>query len=364
MRSIFSGSSSWPKSDGRPLHRPQLAALLVHADDEPAALLAQIALPGGIHAVGQLGVALVDLGEIVGDEVLVLHRVARQIDARHFAHLPRPQAGGVDDVLGVHRALHGRHIPGSVGPRAKLVHGVAEHDLRALHARALRVRLGGARRVEVAVERIVERPEQSLRIRDRRESGDLLGPDDLGLESHVAVLGALGLEEVEPVRVCREGESPDVVQPAGLAGELLQLAIEADGVALQRGHVGVRVQGVEAARRVPGRARGQLGALDEHHVAPAEAGEVIEHAAPDHPAADHRDPDVGFHDCDPGRQVQHIETAASTDTTVRFGCSPPIDSSILRHGFRFGTAASPSRSSSLRTRYRDDNRRGKHSVRT
>ena len=261
----------------------------------PRPLLAQVALPGRVHAVGQLGVAFEDFGEIVGDEVLVLHRVARQVDAGHRAHLPRPQPRRVDHVPGVDRALLRHHVPASVGTRAKLAHRVAQHDLRTPHARSLRVGLGGARGVEVPVERIVERPEQSLRVRDRGEPGDLVRAHDLGLESHVAVLGALGLEEVEPVGVRREGESPHVVQPAGLAGELFQLAVEPDGVALERRHVGIRVQGVEAPRRVPGRARGQLGALDEHHVAPAEPGEVVEHAAPDHPAADHGDPDVGLH---------------------------------------------------------------------
>ena len=86
-----------------------------------------------------------------------------------------------------------------------------------------------------------------------------------------------------------------MMQPAGLAGELFKLAIEPDRVTLQRGHVGVGVQGVEAARRVPGRTGGQLGALDEHDIAPAEPGEVVKHAAPDHPAPDHRDLHIGFH---------------------------------------------------------------------
>ena len=149
----------------------------------------------------------------------------------------------------------------------------------------------------MTVERIVERPEQSSGVRDRGEPRDLLRPHNLGIEPHVAVLGALRLEEVEAVRVRCEGEPAHVVEPARLAGELLQLAVEPDGVALERRHVGVGVQGVEAARGVPGRAGGELGALDKHRVAPAEPGEVIEHAAPDHPAADHRHPHMGLHDC-------------------------------------------------------------------
>ena len=229
------------------------------------------------------------------NQVLVLHRVAGQVHPRHLPHLPRPQARRVDHVFGVHRALHGHHVPVPAGAGAKLAHRVAQHDLRALHPGALRIRLRGAGGVEVAVQGIVERAEHPGGAGDRREPRDLLRPHDLGVEPHVAMLGPLGLEEVEAVAVRGEGEPADVVQPAGLAGERFELAVEADGVALQRGHVGVGVQGVEAARRVPGRAGGQFGALDEHDVAPAQPGEVVEHAAPHHPAADHRDLYVGWH---------------------------------------------------------------------
>ena len=300
----------------RPVHRPQLAPLLIHADDEAASLLTQVTLPGRVHAVRKLGVALADLRKIVGDEVLVLHRMARQVDAGHLAYLPRPQPRRVDHVLGVHRALDGHHVPASVGARAKPLHRVAQHDLRPPHARPSCIRLGRARRVEVTVERVVERPEQALRVRDRREPRDLLRPHDLGLEPHVAVLGPFGLEEVEAIRVRCEGESTHVMQSAGLAGELLELAIEPDGVALQRGHVGIRVQGVEAARRVPRRARSQLGALDEHHVAPAEPGEVIEHAAPDHPAPDHRNPDMRLHGCSRADAALGVMVCATTPPPI------------------------------------------------
>ena len=147
----------------------------------------------------------------------------------------------------------------------------------------------------MAVERVVEGADHALDVGDGGERPDLGGADDLGVEAHVAVLGALGPQEVQAVLGSGDGEAAHVVQAAGLSGQLLELAVEGDGVALQRGHVGVRVEGVEAARGVPGRARGELGSLDQDHVAPARAGEVVEHAAPDHPAADHCDPNVRLH---------------------------------------------------------------------
>ena len=69
----------------------------------------------------------------------------------------------------------------------------------------------------MAVEGIVERAEQPGGVRDGREPRDLRGSHDLGVEPHVAMLGPLGLEEVQAVAVRRKREPADVVQPAGLA---------------------------------------------------------------------------------------------------------------------------------------------------
>src|SRR3546814_19783871 len=75
------------------------------------------------------------------------------------------------------------------------------------------------------------------------------------------------------------------VDAAGLAGDRLDLLVEVDGVSLQLGDVGIAVEGVHAARGVPGRPGGELAALQQHDVAPAGLGPMIEHAAADRSAA-------------------------------------------------------------------------------
>ena len=128
--------------------------------------------------------------------------------------------------------------------------------------------------------------------------------DDLGLHAEIAAAGMRHLQPVEPLGRVGELQPAGQVQAAGLAGDRLDLLVEADGIGLQLGDVGVAVQRVEAARRMPGRARGQLAPLDQHHVAPAGLGEMIEHRAADDAAADHRDLDMGFHEVAPlGRAI-------------------------------------------------------------
>ena len=86
-----------------------------------------------------------------------------------------------------------------------------------------------------------------------------------------------------------------MVKTAGQARDLLEFAIEADGVALQGRDVGIGVQRVEAARRMPRRARCQVRALDEHDIGPAELRQVVEDTASDNAAADDGHTHVGAH---------------------------------------------------------------------
>ncbi len=148
----------------------------------------------------------------------------------------------------------------------------------------------------MAVQRVVKRADDAVDV--DQAIGHLLHlfrRQDRGVEAHVAVLGAFGLQLVKPGLIVGQGDAADMVQPAGHAGDLFQLLVQADGVALQGGHVGVAVDGVKAARRVPGGAGGQFRPLDQHHIGPAELGQVIQNRAADDAATDDHNAGMGFH---------------------------------------------------------------------
>jgi len=85
------------------------------------------------------------------------------------------------------------------------------------------------------------------------------------------------------------------MQAAGLIADGFELLVELDGVTLQRCHIGVGIEGMEAARRMPGGPGSQLRSLDQQHVLPAELGEVIQNAATDDAAPDDGNLHVGLH---------------------------------------------------------------------
>ena len=106
----------------------------------------------------------------------MLHREDRQLDADHPADLARPQAAGVDDVLGVDRvAALEADVPRPVGALLEPDDRRVLVDLGAGQLGALHVGARDAGRIDVALDRVVQRPDEVLRVHEREEVGRLLG---------------------------------------------------------------------------------------------------------------------------------------------------------------------------------------------
>ncbi|MNV40417.1 hypothetical protein D3C71_1320230 [compost metagenome] len=86
-----------------------------------------------------------------------------------------------------------------------------------------------------------------------------------------------------------------------LAGIGLDLLVELDRVFLQLGDVGVTVDRVHAASRMPGGTGSKLGPLDQNHVRPAEFRQMVEDGTADDTAADHHNPGMALHSNSPVR---------------------------------------------------------------
>ena len=103
----------------------------------------------------------------------MLHGEHGQLDADHPADLARPQAAGVDHVLGVDRlAALEAHVPRPVGPLRQAHHRLVLVDLGAGHLGALDVGPRDPGRVDVPLDRVVQRPDEVLRVEQRE---DVLG---------------------------------------------------------------------------------------------------------------------------------------------------------------------------------------------
>ncbi len=302
----------------RAADRPMLAAMLVGADQQTLAFLPQIGFAIEIDAHGDFAIEPRHRRNVVGDDVLVLHRHDRQLDARHPPHLARPQPAGIDDIIGLDGAVLGDDQPAAIRGLLQLDHGIAQIDLGAPRLGGLGIGVGDAGGIDMPVIGIVERTDETRRVDQGIEFLHLLHRHEIEIELQVARPAALHPEIIHAGLAGREIEEADAVDAADLARFLFQLVIEPHRISLQRGHVGVAIDGVHAAGGMPGRAGGQLRALDQGNVGPTELRQVIEHTDAHHAAADHRHAHMRFHgNWSLGNLESSADSAKRTDPLQR-----------------------------------------------
>ena len=95
------------------LDGPRVGVPLVPAHHQPADLLADVDEVVGVAQRREVGAHALDRPR---DQVLMLHRHDRHLDARKASELVRPDPAGVHDDLGLDRAVVG-HDPRSRGRR-------------------------------------------------------------------------------------------------------------------------------------------------------------------------------------------------------------------------------------------------------
>ena len=261
------------------------AFLLVGPEQQPVALLAQVV---GIVRVAQQREFRPRAGQLrqpLGHQVLVLQRDDGQALANQRRHLAGTVARGVDDDLGLDLALRRAEAPAVAVAR----HGgdrAAAQDRGAQRPRAAGEGLGRLRGVDVAVARIPQAAQQAGGLQRRIAPLQLVGRQHLELEVQRVGDGGDVAVLVEPRRPLRQADRAGDVVVDGAAGQRAQLAVEPRRVALQ---VEQRPGGGEVravAGGVPGRAGGQLVALQQQQVGPALTGEMPQGRAADDAATD------------------------------------------------------------------------------
>jgi hypothetical protein len=167
-------------------------------------------------------------------------------------------------------------------------------DLGAVLAGALGHGLRDVGGVDVAVGRMEDRALQVVGAHQRPAVPDLRGGQPFVLDPHG--LGGGGIEHVfvHAVLRLRHAQVADDVEAGVEAGLGLQRLVEPDRIVVDMAGRVAHVEERQQPRRVPGRARGQLVALDQHHL-PAGFRQVIGDAGAHRAAADDKGSHMGLH---------------------------------------------------------------------
>ena len=104
----------------------------------------------------------------------MLHRKDWQLQPHQAPYLARPEARGVDNMLGSHRALLGDDIPAAILARLQIENGREAVNFRAQFPRRLGIGIRDPRRIDMAFERIVESTDEVFGLSQRKAPHDLV----------------------------------------------------------------------------------------------------------------------------------------------------------------------------------------------
>ena len=209
----------------------------------------------------------------------------------HTGHPPdlgREHAAGVDDDLGLDVAPVGAHAAHPAVADVDPGHPGRGEDPAAAAAGAVGERVGQLRGVEVAVGRQPGGAQHSLGRHQREQLPGLLGRDQLQRQPEGLRPAGLAAQLLQSLLAGGKADAA-ALDPARVElGLVLEPPVEVDRVHHHLGQRDRAAQLPDQAGRVEGRPRGELGALEQDDVVPAELGQVVrQRGAADAAADDH-----------------------------------------------------------------------------
>ena len=252
------GEQLMAKSGGRAILGPEFHVLLIGADQQALALLAQVVFAIAVRNRRQAAVQRRNRVDGFGDEILMLGGDQRQRKARHRRHLAPPEPRRIDHPRRADIALVGAHDPGAIRLRLGACDGRKAVDVRPPRPRPDGIGIGHARRVNIAAIGFKHDAANAVEIDQRVQTLGLIAAHlmevhaiapRLGLLQAQLMLARLGLGQIQ---------AAGLEHAAGLARLCLQLLVKVHGIMLKAADVGAVVQPVNIRRRMPCAARRQL----------------------------------------------------------------------------------------------------------
>jgi hypothetical protein len=262
---------------------PRQGLAFIAPHDQPADLLLEVDQPVG---VAQRRQARLDAVDLLGDHVLVLHRLQRHAHVRHAADLGRPLAGAIDQRLARDLALGGDDAGHAPARRSKAGDGDVLHDHRAVLPGALGERLGEVGRVGLSVGRQERGAEDVRHVHQGPQVLCFLRRDQVHLQPEGMGHGRLAPDLGHALGVAGEPQAPVLLEAGRQPGLGFEALVELDRILEKLRDVGAGAQLADQPGGVKRRAAGELVALQQQHVLRPGAGEMVGGRAADDAAPD------------------------------------------------------------------------------
>ena len=168
-------------------------------------------------------------------------------------------------------------------------------DLRPAIAGAARQSLREVGGLDIAILRMLDRAKDPLNVAERPDLLDLFCAEELHLDADRLRDAGVVVVLVHPVAGAREADVRHLAKAGIEARFFLERLVERDRIFVDLPDRIAEVEQRQETRGMPGRAGGQLLALDQHAVGPALPGEMIERRDANDSSADHHRPRVRSH---------------------------------------------------------------------
>ena len=204
---------------------PRGSALLIGAQKQPVALLAKIDIGLIINSAGQTVWRIGNGLDLFRQQIVMLHRLHRNVKPLHMSHFTRPKPAAIDDMLGVDGPARRVHVPAAIRPLDGFCRWRMGEILCPMHLGRFGKGIGCPRGVQISILIIPQRGDVMFGINQRMAIGHFLGADELLTKAHVARLGPLAFEIIIPGFIRGQIKSTGHMQPDRMARKLFNLFI-------------------------------------------------------------------------------------------------------------------------------------------
>ena len=123
---------------------------LIYPEQYAFLLLSKVGEAFEVDDQRQLAFRILEFGDCLRYQVMMLHGRDRQFQSCHAPDLLRPEAGRVHDMFGGDHAVLGHHSPSAIGPRLQIQHAIMLDHRGAAQFRSLRIGMHHAGRIDIA----------------------------------------------------------------------------------------------------------------------------------------------------------------------------------------------------------------------
>ena len=235
----------------RASHFPRGPFWLIGAQQHALAFLTKINIRFIIYATGQTRRMIGHRINFFGEQIMMFHRLHRQMHALHMPHFARPEPPAIHDMLGIDHPFGRAYIPAAISALRGGSGRRMREILRPINAGGLCKRISRARGIQIPILIIPKRGKIMAWIDQWMPFGHLFGADKFLIKPHIARFRALAFQIIIPGFIRCQIKPARDMKPNRMSREFFNFFIKVNCITLQTADIGIAGNRMNLPRRMP-----------------------------------------------------------------------------------------------------------------